>query len=225
MEMVLNMHIHKPGHSGVMTRGGQMQSSAPLLKHCRAERACWPTERWLQPRCPVRNQNALKAQFSVLLSVCIGLVKASLHSDRSGVLRSSVRVCQTETCVCMHNAHSCHLGISRGLGAEYKSSNRTATPKWTTRLYTSEAKCTAVGRESIGLSKQQTRKWMLMISCAVGKPLEEIYIKTSLQAFKTPRGQQHSKDRIDVRGRTDTHEGHGTLASSIKTRRSSANTS
>lgn len=158
------MYVHKPGHSGVMTRGGRMQSSASLLMHCRTERACWPTERWLQPRCPVHNQNALKAQFDVLLSVCTGLVKASLYSDSSGMLRSSVRVCQTDASVCMHNAHSRHLGISLGLGAEYKSSNRTAAPKWTTRLCTSEAKCTAVGRECIGLSKQQTRKWMLMIS-------------------------------------------------------------
>lgn len=139
------MHIHKQGHSGVMTRGGGMQSSAPLLMHCRAERACWPTERCLQPQCPVRNQNALKAQFSVLLPVCIRLVKASLYSDSSSKLRSSVCVCQTDTSVCMHNVHSRHLGISRSLGAEYKSSNRTATSKWTTQLCTSEAKCTTVG--------------------------------------------------------------------------------
>lgn len=145
MQMDINMHIHKPGHSCVMTRGGRMPSSAPSLVHCRAEHACWPTERWLQPQCPVRNQNALKAQFSVLLSVCIGLVKVSLYSDSSSILSSSVRICQTDTSVCMHNVHSCHLGISRGLRAEYKSSNRTATPKWKTWLCTTEAKCTAVG--------------------------------------------------------------------------------
>lgn len=168
MQTDINMHINKPGHSGVMTRGGRMQSSAQLLMHCRAERACWPTERWLQPQCPVCNQNALKAQFSVLLPVCIGLAKASLYSDSSSMLRSSVCVCQTDTSVCMHNAHSCHLGIIRGLGAEYKSSNRTATPKWTTGLCTSKAKEHGRQRESIGLSKQQTRKWMLMISA----PLE-----------------------------------------------------
>lgn len=36
MQMVLNMHIHKPGHASLMTRGGWIQSFAPLLMHCEA---------------------------------------------------------------------------------------------------------------------------------------------------------------------------------------------
>lgn len=182
------MYIGKPGHSGVMTRGCRMQSSAPLLMHCRAERACWPAERWLQPRCPVHNQNALKAQFSVLLSVCTGLVKASLYSDSSSMLRSSVRVCQTDASVCMHNAHSRHLGISLGLGAEYKSSNRTAAPKWTTWLF---AQARQSARPSVGMYRTfqaANKKMDVNDQRPVGKPLEEIYIKTRLQAFKTPWG-------------------------------------
>lgn len=161
MQADINMHIHKPGHSGAMTRGGWMQCSAPLLMHCRVEHACWPTERWLQPRCPVCNQNALKVQFNVLSSVCIVLVKAPLYSDSSSALRSRVRrVCQTDTFVCMQNAYSRHLGSRRGLGAECKSSNRAASPKWTARLWTSEGKSTG----KYWTFQQQRRKWMLMIS-------------------------------------------------------------
>lgn len=179
------MHIHKPGHSGAMTRGGWMQSSAPLLMHGRVVHACWPIERWLQPRCPVCNQNALKAQFNVLSSVCIVLVKAPLYSDSSGVLRSRARrVCQTDTFVCMQNAHSRHLGSRRGLRAEYKSSNRTTSPKWTTGFVQAGGK---VGGKVLDFPAAN-KKMDVNDQCPVGKPLEEIYIKTRLQPFKTPWG-------------------------------------
>lgn len=81
------------------------------VKH--AEHPCWPSKRLLQPQFPICHQNALKAQFNVLSSVCIVLVKVPLYSDRSRVLCWTVhRVFQTDRFVCMQNTRSRHLETS-----------------------------------------------------------------------------------------------------------------
>lgn len=78
------MHIYKPGHASLMTRSGWKQSFADALLSRAPLLALKKT--LLRPQYPVCNQNALKAQFHVLSSVCIALVKAPLYSDSSRAL-------------------------------------------------------------------------------------------------------------------------------------------
>lgn len=127
------MHIHKSGHA-TLTRGGWIQHFAPLLIHYGADHPCWPLKRLLQPLFPICNQNALKAQFNVLSSVWIVLVKVPLYSDSQRVLCWTVhRVFQADRFVCMQNTYSHHLGSSWASELNIKVQTPSTSPRWANR--------------------------------------------------------------------------------------------
>lgn len=78
MQIGINMHIRKPGHASLMTRGGRIRSFSLSLMHCGAGHPPLALKHTLlEPQCTVCNQNALKAQFRVPSSVCIVQVKGA----------------------------------------------------------------------------------------------------------------------------------------------------
>lgn len=111
--MSINMHIYKPGHAILMTRGGWIQNLGPLLLHYWAGHPCWPSKRLdYNPRIPFAIKMHLRHSPMFFFSVCIALVKVPLYSDSSRALCWTIyRVFQTDKLVCMQNTHT---GITWG---------------------------------------------------------------------------------------------------------------